>query len=146
MRLKVSLGVLLLMAAGALFAQTERATLRGTVNDPSGAVVASATVVVTEVATNVEARRVTTDENGNYEVPDLRPTVYRVGVDVAGFKKFFADGVLLDPGQSRRLDVKLTKGPEVDKADAARPASSHWRRHRPALNLTPVVQGHVVRS
>ena len=88
MRLKVSLGAVLFIAAGALFAQTERATLRGTVNDPSGAVVASATVVVTEVATNVEARRVTTDENGNYEVPDLRPTVYRVGVDVAGFKKF----------------------------------------------------------
>ena len=114
MRLKVSLTALLVMVGASLFAQTERATLRGTVSDPSGAVVASATVVVTEVATNVEARRVSTDENGNYEVPDLRPTVYRVDVDVLGFKKFIADSVLLDPGQFRRLDIKLAVGSTAD--------------------------------
>jgi hypothetical protein len=106
--------ILPFLVGGALFAQTERATLRGTVNDPSGAVVSNATVVVTEVATNVEARRVTTDESGNYEVPDLRPTTYRVSVDVTGFKKFIADGVLLDAGQFRRLDVKLSVGSTSD--------------------------------
>lgn len=74
MHLKVRSTFLFFLLSGAMLAQTEKATLRGTVIDPSGAVVANASVVVTEVATNVEARRVTTDENGNYEVPDLRPT------------------------------------------------------------------------
>jgi hypothetical protein len=98
------------VVAGALFAQTEKATLRGTIEDPSGALVPNAPVVVTEVATNVEARRVATDANGNYEVPDLKPTTYRVSVDLTGFKRFVAESVVLDPGQIRRLDIHLAVG------------------------------------
>jgi hypothetical protein len=102
--------LLFFLVTGALIAQTEKATLRGTVMDPSGAIVANASVVVTEVTTNVEARRVATDDNGNYEIPELRPAVYRIEVDVAGFRKFIADTVVLDPGQFRRFDVRLAVG------------------------------------
>jgi hypothetical protein len=98
------------LLSGAIFAQTEKATLRGIVTDPSGAVVVNATVVVTEVATNVEARRVATDENGNYEVPDLRPTTYRIQMEAPGFRRFIADAVVLDPGQFRRVDARLAVG------------------------------------
>jgi hypothetical protein len=98
------------MVASTLFGQTERAILRGTVKDPSGALVLNATVVVTEEATNVEARRVPTDANGNFEIPDLKPGSYQVKVEQAGFRSFIAAGVLLDPGKIRRLDVSLAVG------------------------------------
>ncbi|HWR53354.1 MAG TPA: carboxypeptidase regulatory-like domain-containing protein [Bryobacteraceae bacterium] len=98
----------LLLAAG-LFAQTDRATLRGIVSDPSGAIVPGADVVVTEVATNSQ-RKFTSDENGNYEIPGLKPGLYRLAADKAGFRAFVADNLLLDAGQVRRMDVTLQVG------------------------------------
>src|SRR3989442_7338915 len=57
---------LLFLTAAPLLAQSERATLRGTVTDSSGAVVPGAEFVVTEVATNIESRQFATDGHGNY--------------------------------------------------------------------------------
>src|SRR5713101_7441073 len=105
---------LLLVAHTSAFAQSEKATLRGTIIDPSGAVVPGATVEVTEVATHIPARVVTTDVNGDYEIPELRPSTYQVKVDLAGVKSCTANSVLLDPGQVRRLDVKLEVGPTAE--------------------------------
>ena len=66
-------GVLLCIFAGALlFAQTDRAVLRGVVKDSSGAFVPNAQVTVTETETNIQARSLITDANGNYEAPDLK--------------------------------------------------------------------------
>jgi hypothetical protein len=106
----ISLTALALFTYTFGFAQSEKAILRGTVTDPSGAVISGATVAVTEVSTNVEVRRVTTDSNGNYEVPELKPSIYRVAVDLPGFRKLVTDEVLLDPGQARRVDAKLALG------------------------------------
>jgi len=99
-----------LFLISALHAQTERATLRGTVTDPSGAVVTNAEVVVTDMATDLAARQVMTDPNGNYEIPDLRPGAYRVRTTLPGFREFRADNVVIDPGQTRRLDIRLALG------------------------------------
>ncbi|HEY3132897.1 MAG TPA: TonB-dependent receptor [Acidobacteriota bacterium] len=101
---------LLFLTAAPLLAQSERATLRGTVTDSSGAVVPGAEVVVTEVATNIEVRHFATDDNGNYEIPDLKPGFYRLQVALPGFRTFVADRTLLDAGQTRRIDVVLQIG------------------------------------
>jgi hypothetical protein len=101
---------LLLLAFTALYAQTDRSTLRGTVTDPSGLVVPGAQVVITEVGTNIEARRLNTDENGNYEAPALKPGRYNLKVDKAGFRTYVADNLLLDAGLIRRVDVSLAVG------------------------------------
>jgi hypothetical protein len=98
-----------LFAGTVLFAQTDRAVLRGVVKDTSGAIVPNAQVTVTEVQTNI-ARNLVTDANGNYEVPDLKPTTYRVKADAAGFRSFIAEDVLLDAGQVRRVDITLAVG------------------------------------
>ncbi len=99
----------ILFAVSAVLAQTDRATLRGTVTDPTGAVVPAAEIVVTEVATNTD-RKLATDANGNYEVPGLKPGLHRVRAEKAGFRNFVADNLLLDAGQVRRLDVTLQMG------------------------------------
>jgi hypothetical protein len=97
-------------ACGSGFAQIALGTLRGTVTDSAGGAVAGATVVVVETTTGVVARRVTTDDNGNYEIPDLKPSTYRIDADKVGFQKYVASSVLLDPQQIRRVDMHLKVG------------------------------------
>jgi hypothetical protein len=102
---------LCLLAGLPLFGQTDRAELRGVVTDASGAFVPNAQVTITEIDTNILARSLVTDANGNYEAPDLKPTTrYRVKADAKGFRSFIAEDVLLDPGQVRRVDITLAVG------------------------------------
>ncbi len=101
--------VITVAVAAALLAQTDRATLRGTVSDPSGALVPEAGITVTHIATNLE-RKLTSDANGNFEIPGLQPGLYRLAADKAGFRNFVADNLLLDAGQVRRVDVTLQMG------------------------------------
>ena len=61
-----------ILLAGGLFGQEGLSTLRGTVNDKSGAVVPGASISAREVLTNVVARTVTSDAQGNYEIPGLK--------------------------------------------------------------------------
>ncbi|HEX7598036.1 MAG TPA: carboxypeptidase-like regulatory domain-containing protein, partial [Polyangia bacterium] len=63
--------LLLVIGASALLSQTDRATLRGTVTDPSGSVIPNAQIVVQEVGTSID-RKLTTDDSGTYEVPALK--------------------------------------------------------------------------
>src|ERR1700740_2387254 len=62
------------------------ASLEGTVSDKSGAVVAGATVTVTNQATGV-SRSTTTSDAGFYRVTGLVPGLYKVDVEAGSFKK-----------------------------------------------------------
>jgi len=99
----------LIFAATALLAQTEKATVRGTVTDSTGAVVPGAVITVSEIATNLD-RKTSSDTNGNFEVPNLQPGTYSVKADKVGFRSFVAASVLLDAGQVRRVDIPLQIG------------------------------------
>ncbi len=101
---------ILFVLSVAMFAQTDRATLRGTVTDPTGSVVPNVEVTIVELATNIEARKLTTDENGNFEMPGLKPGRYKMTVDAKGFRSYVADNMLLDAGLTRRVDVSLQLG------------------------------------
>jgi len=90
MRVKASfvalLGLLLyVFSSAAGWAQTT-GTLRGTVTDPSGAVVPGASVTVIQSDTHV-GRATTANESGDYEFPALPVGRYSVGVHAAGFKE-----------------------------------------------------------
>ncbi len=106
------LGLLLLLSllTVPVFCQEGLSTLRGTATDTSGAVVPGVSVVAREVLTNVVARTVTTDEQGNYEMPALKSGTYQVTATLTGFKKAVVDGVLLQSSQVRRVDVTLAVG------------------------------------
>src|SRR5436305_11696251 len=99
----------LIFAATALLAQTEKATVRGTVTDSTGAVVPEAIITVSDIATNLD-RKTASDSNGNFEVPNLQPGTYSVKADKVGFRSFVAASVLLDAGQVRRVDIPLQLG------------------------------------
>jgi len=70
MRVRMVLAFVVL-AVGALVAQTFRGTILGTVTDPSGAVVSGAKVTVKNIATGLE-RTTETSADGSYSIPRLR--------------------------------------------------------------------------
>src|SRR5580692_12472726 len=88
-----------------LAAQTNSATLRGQVTDPSGSAVPTATVLVT--TPNGDAVTANTNREGIYEVKGLAAGKYGVKVIASGFTAFEKDGVEIAAGQTQKLDVKL---------------------------------------
>src|SRR5262245_46634791 len=74
-------------------------TISGTVTDPSGAVLPSANVTVTEVGTGL-SRSAVTDANGGYVIPSLRPADYLLTVEAPDFRKFVQRGIVLLADQS----------------------------------------------
>ncbi len=104
------LGVL---AVGNLQAQVERATLSGTVYDPSGAVIVDAIVEATNVRTEIIYTAVT-DGQGRYVLPDLAAGTYDVSVEQAGFQTMVQTGIVASVGARRVLDFNLEVGQPVD--------------------------------
>jgi hypothetical protein len=101
-----------LLIAGASWAQTNRGTITGIVTDPSGAVVPGVAINVTNTATGV-ANNVTTNESGVYTVPMLPAGIYKLSAEKTGFKKNEHSGILVQVGETVRLDFALTVGQET---------------------------------
>src|SRR5215472_18415909 len=80
------LALVFLLNSGSAFCQAVNATLLGTVTDASGAAIANARVTITEMNTHV-SHTGATNPSGNYEFPNLPPGLYRVAVEMDGFKK-----------------------------------------------------------
>src|SRR5262245_17595512 len=85
-------------------AQSELATLTGTVADSSGGIIANADVIVMNQGTNI-ASVGRTDENGRYFVRSLKPGLYTVSVSAPGFKKYVNNALTLQVNQTARLDI-----------------------------------------
>jgi Carboxypeptidase regulatory-like domain len=104
------------------FGQSTVSTIRGSVTDPSGAAIAGARIEVTDVQTNIR-RSVPSTPAGEFEIPDLPQSTYRLTATSAGFKTFVAENIILESSQIRRIDVVFelgAVGSEVTvKADAA---------------------------
>jgi len=99
-------------------AQTTTATLVGTVQDPTGAVIPEARVSATNVATN-EARTTASQKNGEYQLNQLPPGTYTISVDAAGFSKLVQTGVTLQVNQSSRLNLTLKIGQQTETVEVS---------------------------
>src|ERR1700723_42735 len=86
-----------------------RASLRGTVSDPQGEVVAGATVTLVNTDTN-QTMVSTTDGNGIYNFSALPPAPYRITVEHEGFNKKLLEHVVIIPEQLNSLDLPLDVG------------------------------------
>ncbi len=109
---KLSLG--LLVFATGLFAQGERATLNGTVADPSGAVVVGAVVKAVNVDTGVETSVPTTDA-GVFRMPYLPPGTYRLNASAPGFKAAVRENIILQVAQTLTLNFALEVGAATEQ-------------------------------
>jgi len=83
------------------------AQVRGTVTDPSRALLAGAKVTMTNDATNV-GETTTTDGNGQYVLNGLRPATYTVRVEATGFREVIQKAVVLAVSQRATLDFSLS--------------------------------------
>src|SRR5580692_6261977 len=99
----------LFVLAGPALAQTDRATLEGTVTDPSAGAISGARIRVLAVATGISEEK-KANSNGYYRFPGLAVGEYRVTVTNPSFKTKVLDGVILEVGQTRTLDVRLEIG------------------------------------
>ena len=90
-----SLVVLLVALAAPARAQQFNGTLRGVVQDSTGAVLPGAQVSVVETSTN-DTRNLTSDARGSWVLPNLKPGTYRIVVALDGFKTAAMDNVKLD--------------------------------------------------
>lgn len=108
----LSLVVLLVACMG--HAQVANNTsLVGTVTDPSGAVVAGATVTGINRETKVDYAGKTNAE-GYYSIPFVIPGTYDVVVEMAGFRKVTSTGVVVTLNLAVRTDVALSVGSSAE--------------------------------
>src|SRR5438128_1060555 len=120
----------LILSTGVLLAQEFRATLQGTVTDPSQAAIAGAEVVLRNVDTSVE-RKAATNNEGHYLFQFLAPGNYSLTTHAPGFKTDVRDGIKLSLSENVRLDVELAVGQATETisvvGDAATVAAeSSW--------------------
>jgi hypothetical protein len=94
-----------LFAVAAVFGQRDLGTIAGIVSDSSGAAVPNAKVTITEVATNLNYT-VTTNSDGEYVRPALKPGTYTVIAEAQGFRRAAQENVSVTAGD--RIGVPLT--------------------------------------
>src|SRR3954471_8592320 len=84
-------------------------TIVGTVSDQSGAVVAGAKVSITDPSTG-QSREETTNDQGYFVVPSLKPSAYDLSVNAAGFGPYTQKGITLQADQTATVNTTLSVG------------------------------------
>ncbi len=100
------LGVLAALAVPLVIGQTESGRIVGTVADPTGAVVSSATVTVVNEKTG-QQRQVVADAAGYYIIPNLPPSSYKITAQGSGLGPSVTTGIPLSVGQERTFNIVI---------------------------------------
>ncbi len=98
-----------LTAVSMLGQSTTQGAIAGTVEDPTGAVIPQATVVIHNLGTNAEVN-LTADSSGFFNAPLLQPGEYRVTVSAPAFGQWVANRVTVEVSQSTELMPHLAPG------------------------------------
>ena len=88
-------------------------SLRGTVTDPSRAVIPGATVTLTNEATKF-TRTAVTDERGGYFFATVDPGDYSLRVELSGFRTYEASGLHVSPNDTLGVDIVLQVGLQTE--------------------------------
>jgi Carboxypeptidase regulatory-like domain/TonB dependent receptor len=102
------LAILFLSASGAA-AQANRATITGTVTDPSKAVIAGADITARNVDTGVENTTVSNGD-GIYVIPNLAPGTYALTFRKDGFKEVTQPSITLISTQVAEINIAMQIG------------------------------------
>ena len=110
MQMRIGLPLVLTVAlAVPAVAQDFRGSIAGRVVDESGAALPGAAVSITETATGSAATTITNTE-GRYQVPLLQPGVYRITVELEGFRRVERNNVEVRVDDHVVVDVTLKVG------------------------------------
>ncbi|MEO8097095.1 MAG: TonB-dependent receptor [Acidobacteriota bacterium] len=108
----VRLAVLFVCAVAA-FAQSDRATITGTVVDPSGAVLANAEIEARNAGTG-QITNSSSTATGNFTLGQLPAGTYDLTINVSGFKRYNRPGLVVSPTQVLRIDVAMEVGSSTE--------------------------------
>ena len=95
--------------AGSALAQTDTASIVGTVKDGTGAVLPGVTVTATQKGTNVVNTAVT-NSAGQYVFPNLRIGTYDVAAELQGFRRTVRTDILLNVQDRAEVNLTLEVG------------------------------------
>ena len=98
-----------LWTALACFGQEYRATIVGSITDPSGAAAANARVTALNTGTGV-ATPAQANAEGNFMIPFLLPGAYTLRVEHSGFKTLERGPIELSVNDRTRVDLQLEVG------------------------------------
>ena len=90
--------------------QTAASGIAGVVKDASGAVLPGVTVEASSPALIEKLRTVVTDDEGRFNIVDLRPGSYTVTFSLAGFSAFKRDGIELTSGFTATVNADMKIG------------------------------------
>jgi hypothetical protein len=107
--LSIFVAAILFSVSGFAQSQSNAADLSGTVVDPSGAVVAGATVTARGTNTGF-TRTAVSDSQGGYSLIALPPGSYDVTAEAATFKRVVISGIRLTVGQAAELTIRMEVG------------------------------------
>lgn len=144
---------LVLLCAAALIAQSERGTISGTVRDSTGAVIPGAKVTVTNTATGV-VNNLTSNEAGEFTVPNLQVGTYSVAIEKPGFRPSILSGLNVDAATNVRADASLEIGTSTQAVEVmasavqlqTEDAKTSVTISQHLVDALPLVVGGAVRS
>jgi hypothetical protein len=103
------IGLLVLLVFSSVALAQDTSSIRGTIRDPQGNVVAGATVTLTNPNTN-STRTTTSRESGGYSFEAVEPGDYRLEVESKGFKKSVITDVHALVAKPMSIDVQMEIG------------------------------------
>jgi Carboxypeptidase regulatory-like domain len=109
MLLLTSLLCFLVFATNSISAQIDTGGITGTVTDRAGAVVADATITLTNDETSVVLSTKSTS-TGTYSLNDIRPGTYTLRGEAAGFQTFVDNGLQVHVQNTLTVDIRLVAG------------------------------------
>src|SRR5215475_6584667 len=115
--------------------------ITGTVTDPSSAVIANATVTVTDIEKGTK-RTIATDSTGEYRALSLLPSTYSVTVAKTVFQTEIAKSVVVTIGQTTVLDfhMKLSGVSEAVEVTTEPPVVETERTHQANVITEQLIQ------
>jgi hypothetical protein len=93
-------------------------SIRGTVSDPSGAIVQAATVTARHIETDL-TRVAITDRQGEYVLVELPIGHYQLETQAKGFQIYLQQGISLDVNQTATVGIHLKLGAETQQVEVS---------------------------
>lgn len=101
--------VLVCVLSSAAYAQSDRGTITGTVQDSNGAAVVGASVTVTNIGTNT-GLTYTTNSEGRFSAPALAVGTYRIKIEKSGFKLTVIESLAVSVGSTVNVTPTMEVG------------------------------------
>jgi outer membrane receptor protein involved in Fe transport len=119
---KLTLFLMALLTSLNVAGQQITGSIRGTVLDPSGAIVQAASVTAKQTETGL-TRAAVTDRQGEYVLVELPIGHYQLEVHAQGFQKYLQQGISLDVNETATVSIHLKLGAESQQVEVSADAA-----------------------